>query len=98
MVKVRKSIKYDDKRTIEVHYNAIHNKSVYEVEYPDGTTQKLTANIIDENILSQFYSEGHHYQVLTEVTDHKIYGSAITKVVGLIKSSNGKLHQWTTYG
>ena len=38
MVKVRKSIKYDDKRTIEVHYNAIHNKSVYEVEYPDVTT------------------------------------------------------------
>ena len=36
--------------------------------------------------------------MLTEVTDHKIYGSAITKVVGLIKSSNGKLHQWTTHG
>ena len=31
--------------------------------------------------------------MLTEVTDHKIDGNAITKVVGLIKSSNGKLYQ-----
>ena len=31
MGKVRKSIQYDDKRTGEVHYNAIHNTSVYEV-------------------------------------------------------------------
>ena len=38
MVKVRKSIKYDDKTTGEVHYNSMQDKSVYEVEYHDGTT------------------------------------------------------------
>ena len=54
--------------------------------------EKLIANITAENILSQFDSEGHHYQVFNEVTDHKIDGSAITKMFGLIKSSNGKLH------
>ena len=39
----------------------MYHKSVYEVEYPDGITKKLTANIIAENIISQVESEGHHY-------------------------------------
>ena len=44
-------------------------------------------------MLSQVDSEGHHYQVLTEVTDHKRYNSAITKVDGFNKSSNGNIYQ-----
>ena len=44
-------------------------------------------------MLSQVDSEGHHYKVLTEVTDHKKDDSAITKVDGFIKSSNGNLHR-----
>ena len=39
--------------------------------YPFGTTEQLEDNIIAENMMSQIDSEGHHYQVLTEVTDHK---------------------------
>ena len=50
-------------------------------------------------MLSQVYSEGHHYQVLTEVTDQKKDDSAIAKVDGFLKSSSGELHQKrTTYG
>ena len=41
------------KCTVEVWYNAIHEKSVYEAEYPDGTTEQLESNIMAENILSQ---------------------------------------------
>ena len=43
--------------------------------------------------MSQVEFEGHHYQVLTEVTDHKNDDSAIAKVDGLIKSSSGNLYQ-----
>ena len=43
--------------------------------------------------MSQVDSEGHHYQVLTEVTDHKKDDSAIAKVDGFIKSSSGNLHR-----
>ena len=43
----------------------MHNKSVYEVEYPDGTTEQLTATIISENILSLVDSEGQYHLVLT---------------------------------
>ena len=63
----------------------MHDKSLYEVEYPDGTTEQLAANIITENMLSQVDSGGHHYQVLTEVTDHKKDDSAIAKVDGFMK-------------
>ena len=49
---------------------------------------QITANIIYENLLSQIDSEGYHYQVLTEVTEHKRDYRSITKANGLIRSSN----------
>ena len=48
MRKVRKRGRYYDMITGEVNYNAMHDKSLYEVEYPDGTTEKLAANILAE--------------------------------------------------
>ena len=65
MREVRKRVRYDDTITGEGNYNAMQDKSLYEVEYPYGTTEKLAANIIAENMISQVDSEGHHYQVLT---------------------------------
>ena len=47
-------------------------------------------------MLSQVDSEGHHYQVLTEVTDHKKDDINIDKVYGFIKSSGGNLHRKRT--
>ena len=47
--------------------------------------EQLEANIITKNMLSQVDYEVHHYQVLTEVTDHKKDDSAIAKVDGFIK-------------
>ena len=93
---VSKSVIYDDTRTGEGDYIAMHDKSLYEVEYPDRKPEELAAAIISENIMSHVDSEGHHYQVLTEVTDHKKDNSAIAKVDGFIKSSSGNLHQKRT--
>ena len=67
----------------------MYDNSLCEVEYPDGKTQQLTANIIAENMLSQVDSESHHFQLLTEVTDHKKDDSSISKVDGSIRSSSG---------
>ena len=66
---------------------------MYEINDPEGKMEQLTSTIIYENMLSQVDSEGHHYQLLTEVTDRKKYCSAITKVNGFTKYSNGNLHQ-----
>ena len=65
---------------------------MHEVEYPDGTTEQLSDNIIDENMMSKVDSEGNHYQVMTEVTDQKKYDNAISKLDGFIKSIIWNLH------
>ena len=51
MGKVRKRVRYDDTGEKKGNYNATHNKSLYEVEYNDGTTEELADNIIAENML-----------------------------------------------
>ena len=71
-------------------------KYVFEVEYPDVTTEQLKAIITYKNMLSQVDSEGQHYQVLTETTNQKIGDSNITKVNGFIKSINGNQHRKRT--
>ena len=58
--------------------------------------EQQSDNIIAENILSQVVSEGNNYQLLTEVTDHKKYDSAIAKAGGFIKYSSGNLHRKRT--
>ena len=50
--KIRKRIKYDLTITGEVQYIVMNNSSVYEVGYPDGKMEEITANIITENIVS----------------------------------------------
>ena len=44
MVKFSKRVRYDDKSTGTGDYNAMHDKSLYKVEYPYQTTKQLTAN------------------------------------------------------
>ena len=45
--KFRKHIKYDYTITVEGHYNDMHVKYLYEVDYPDRTKEKVTDNIIE---------------------------------------------------
>ena len=96
MGKVKKCVRYDDTSTGEGNYNSMHDKSLYEFEYPDGMTEQLSSNIIAENMLSQVDSEGHHYQVLTEVTDKKKDDSDISKLGGFINPSSGNLQRKRT--
>ena len=92
MRKVSNLIKHDDASTVEGCYASMHDTSVYEVEYPDGKTEQLTANIKAENIVPQVDSEGRRYQMLNEVTSHNRDGRTITKLDGFIKYSNVNLH------
>ena len=85
MGEVSKRVIYDATSTGEGNYNAMHDKSLYEIEYTDGTMQQPVANIIADNMMSQVDSEGHNYQVLTEVTYYKKDDSSISKVDGFIK-------------
>ena len=51
MEKVRKHVRYYDTSTGKGNFNDMHDKYLYKVEYPDGTTEKLADIIIDENML-----------------------------------------------
>lgn len=93
MARVTKRIKDDNGEPIGTQTsNPLTNHSLYEVTYPDGHTAELEYNIIAENLLSQVDSEGRHYQVLSEISDHQSDASAIKRKDGFIRSKNGNLH------
>ena len=92
MGNVRKRVRYDDRSKGKGNNNSMHDKSLYEVQCHDGMTKQMEANTIAENMMSQVDSEGHQYQVMTEMTDHKKDDSAISKVKCFIKSSHEKVH------
>jgi hypothetical protein len=50
--------------------NPILDTRQYEVEFPDGTTDTFTANLIAENLYAQIDNEGRTQQVMREITDH----------------------------
>ena len=69
--------------------NPILNTKVYEVMFPDGSVSKYAANIIAENIYSQVDKDGHRYQMIDCILDHRKTAAAIPMSEGYIVSSNG---------
>ena len=51
--------------------NPILDSRMYEVEFMDGTMEKLTANVITENIMAQIDAEGNRQMLLREIIDHR---------------------------
>ena len=79
--------------------NPLTNTSLYEVEFSDGYVEELQYNIITENMISQVDSEGYHYQLLAEISDHWSTHLAITKKNRFIRSKSGNIHpKKTTIG
>ena len=92
IARLTKRVKYNkgNQRGIE-HPRLFADNSLCEVLFPNGQTEELTDNVIDENMLSQVYSEGHHYQVPKEISDHSGDESALNKSYGFIRSHGGNL-------
>ena len=83
MVRVTSRVK-DNKgnpRGIEQTY-FLADHSFYLVSFTNGRTEDLTENVISENMLSRVDSEGHHYEVLKDISDH-------STARGSLKRSNG---------
>jgi len=72
--------------------NPLLDSRLYEVEFPDGSTDAFTANIIAENMFSQVDDEGLAYSILDEVVDHRTNGHALSKDDGYFEDRNGKRH------
>jgi hypothetical protein len=70
---------------------------LYEVEFPDGSTDAFTANTIAESMYSQIDNEGHTYQLLDEVIDHRKEKTAVLKGDGVSRMTTKGLQlqiQW----
>ncbi len=100
MARVTKRVRDNDGNPRGTHTNnPLTNTSLYEVEFTDGHTEELQYNVIAENMMSQIDSEGHHYQILSEISDHKSDATAIKQCDGFIHSKNGnKVPKMTTRG
>jgi len=66
MAKVKRKVKSDDKNDASF-YNPLRNHSIYEIEFPDGTTEEVEANLIAECMVSECDPEGRQYRMLREM-------------------------------
>lgn len=99
MAKVMKKVITDNANKSNHNYNPLNDHSVYEVQFTDGSTEELTANVIAENMLSSCDSEGRHYQLISEIIDHNRSSDAIRISDGYIRSKGGnKVPKKTTRG
>ncbi len=74
------------------HANPLLDTRLYEVDFPDSSTEAIAANLIVENMLSQVDDEGRSYSVLSEIVDHQTNGHAISKDDGFVEDRYGKRH------
>ena len=75
----RRAIGEDGKPIGVATNNPLANSIIYEVEFMDGITEVMTANIIAENILAQVDDKGHRQLMLNKIIDHRIDDTAIMK-------------------
>ena len=61
----------------------------YEIEFIDGTTETLTANIIAENLLAQVDEEGHMQILLDDIIDYRSNNYVVHNSDAFIKTSTG---------
>ena len=71
--------------------NPILDTRQYEVQFPDGSTDCYSANLIAENIYAQIDNEGRTMQLLAEIIGHKAeLGKAVKKDDGFITDKRGR--------
>jgi hypothetical protein len=76
--------------------NPLLDTREYEVEFPDGSIDVLTANTIAESLYSQVDEEGRSYSILSEIIDHRKDGNAISGDDAKIPGTDRL--RWTTKG
>jgi hypothetical protein len=74
--------------------NPLLDTREYEVEFPDGTVDVLTANTIAESLYSQVDQEGNSFAILSGLVDHRKDGTAVTLDNAKIPGTN-KLRRTT---
>ena len=69
--------------------NPLVDTRAYEIEFIDGTTETLIANIITENLLAQVDEEGHRQLLLDDIIDYRRNNDAVHKSDEFIETRTG---------
>jgi hypothetical protein len=72
----------------KAHPNPILDTREWEVEYPDGSMDVLTANTIAESLYSRVDAEGHEHIIMQEILDHKFDGNLLPRDDLIIPGTN----------
>ena len=82
----------------KAHDNPILDTRSYDVEFPDGTVNSYTANIIAVNMMAQCDENGNHLAILDGIVDHKTDGTEVLHKDRYIVHGNNRHHVKTTKG
>ena len=83
----------------ESHCDPLLDTHAYEVEFVDGSTEIITANVIAKNLFAQVDGEGHQQMLLHDIIDHKHNSTAIQEKYAFIITKYGtKQRRKTTRG
>jgi len=72
-------------------YNPLRDHSLYEIEFPDGTTDEIEANLIAECMVSECDPDGRQYRMWKEISDHLKDVSALNVANGSYRTRAGNL-------
>ena len=94
---VKKRVVDDEGRPLGIaNDNPILDLRQYEVEFLDGETEILTANLIAENILAQVDDNGYMHMMIDEIEDHRVLPDAVKKNEGTYTTSQGTIRRKRT--
>lgn len=71
------------------HANPLLDTRTYEIQFEDGSTEEVTANLIAESLWSQCDAEGNEELLMDEIVDHRRDGSAVSMENGTFTTSSG---------
>ena len=95
---VKRARTEDGKAIGTAHSNPMLDTRAYEIEFADGTRDKITANIIAENMYAQVDDHGKSFLLLDEIQDHKKDGTALTEENAYSYRGHNKHRKPTTKG
>ena len=78
--------------------NPVLDTRSYDVEFPDGTINSYTANIIAINMLGQCDKDGNTVKIMDSIVDHKTNGSEVQYEDRFVKRGNNLHLRKTTKG
>ncbi len=98
MAKVKKKIKSND-RNDPRYYKPLRDHSIYKVEFPDGSTDEVEANLIAESMVAECNLEGRQYRIFKEISNHTKDKIALNVADGsFVTSAGNPVSKRTTKG